>query len=323
MNDLHAQFNTLDYPLDMPEVEACLAAAGLPFTRVPGALRCELTGFGIAHSILYLVPAEAVLLANASEASFGKFQEELVGAEYFAVRGKQNQFLLLVGSKALLSEPAHRKAIYRIEADRSYAAKVFLHVEDLSVWFNNPFALKTGSDRANAVPALTTRAEVNLPPEDPSPADSVFYQYDILREAKQNFPEGLSEQERRVANVVYRRIMGFGHQIHWAENRPALGYDDSDKATPVDLASTGECAVFAYAVFLARAANTVTPGMCIGIHAGLDRLDNGRFIFALDCLRDFVIATGASVDMQSARGDVRKVAEFRIGNIFEAAKLAR
>ena len=313
------------YDVNLQAVEDLLATKGFSVKKVKGALRVEMRAFGAVHAIAYLVPATAVLLDNPSDAdakeALQQFQEDLVGTEFFEVRGKQTLLIFFIGDNELLVDEVHRFTRSRIEHDASYAAKVFLPVKDLLDWIAPPFAILEGAARANAVPELTTIAELPCEPREPLTADTVFDPRAILENAEGNFMDGaLPEEQKRVANAVYRRIAGPTRKIVWSEDGPELASEnEADSGTPIIVASSGERDTFAYAVFLAKAASAVTPGMCVGLRNSFSRLDSLRRIAAMDCLADFVIATGASVQLQSAREDVRNIMEMRTGGVFKAA----
>lgn len=325
MHDDYQEPNLLGYPVNLPEVEAILQKEGLPFSKVEGALRCELNLLGRGYALAYFLPASAAFSPDENErltvthSKFRHLQHALLQEE-LAKRPSKQLFLFFVLDGTPLTK-AQVNVRWTLQSDAASAVKVFLQPDDIRNWITSPFRMLQGSARANAKPTLTTLRDFTgwENPAEPvapfAPATTVFKPDEVLENVHADFC-GDCFQDREMTERLYRFIMGPTYRVFWGEAGPGLGQEGDDRGIPLFFTSASERIVFAYAAYLARTARTVTPGMVVGIYLVLNALDTLRMVAALDCLQHLVVATGASVVVESAKTEVRSLTKFRLADAF-------
>lgn len=312
------QMNTTqDTLLDISQLsllEQLLTANSIPFTRTESALRCELTVANTTYGAVYLVPAEGVFTdtydRSALSDRMSDIQESLFTDE-FNTRPRKDLYLVVVGEAELLARSPSVYGATDIEHDTSYAKKEVMTPEQAINWLRGPFWHLNGNLRANAKPLFATVAHHR---NEVPPKPNYLFDFEALLE---NCEEP-RHVVRELTDSVYRRIMGARRKVVWDNEYPELGWDKDEEGTPVAFSSSGERIAFALALFLARAMVDVRPGMCLGFNASFDRLDSVRQIGAYDCLREFVVATGASVVVYSSKTSLRDLLQHRVGKVIAA-----
>jgi hypothetical protein len=321
MNDLDTEVAPFTTTF-LPDVEALLESSGRPFDRVEGALRYELKAFDATYAWVYFVSAENFFIEGVPEKkayeAFRRRQAELLEEELYA-RPRKEMYLFVVGAAEILLNPAHMALRWTIEHDSRVAKKAVMLTSEVEHWLDSPFKHLQGDARANEKPTFTGMRELDLRAEQPSVANHVFNPHAILSTCEEDFAGDALSAQKSLVNTLYQRVMGSTHKVYWDEDGPSLGRMGDKSRIPLYCCSMGERLIFAFAIFLARASEEVFPEMCIGIHGDLNGMDPLRRISAIDCLREFVISTGVSVVIQSAKSEVTAIAQSRLGSVMEAA----
>jgi hypothetical protein len=116
-----------------------------------------------------------------------------------------------------------------------------------------------------------------------------------------------------LAATLFRRIMGSDYRLVDGDAWPEVARGDNDWSLPNYMLGNGEQVALSFALFLALAYHRVQEGegvgMCVGVRESLNALDLVRQVNALDLLRDFVAATGASLCFQTDKSDIRSLVE--------------
>jgi hypothetical protein len=320
MYDLETEVKPLT-PQFLPEVEALLAASGQDFTRVDGALRCELKAFESIYAVVYIVSAENFFIHGTpvkdAYNDFRRRQAELLEAERNNLPRK-DPYLFVVGNDEIMFHPDFLDLRWTLEHDDRVAKKAILSISELPAWLRSPFPLLTGAARANDKPVFTEMRDLDYQAEQPSVANYVFEPRNILDTVEKDFLTA-SSAEMELVNAVYQRVMGSTHRVFYDEDGIGLGHVGDEDGIPLPFCSAGESLILAFSVFMARAAGAVFPGMCLGIHGGFNMMDTLRRYSATDCVREFVISTGASVVVQSNKSEVTRFAQNRLVPVMEAA----
>lgn len=311
---MNATANTLLDIAQLSQLEQLLTANSIPFTRADDSLRCELTVANTTYGAVYLVPAEGVFTDAYDRSALSdrmcNIQDGLFTDEFNA-RPRKDLYLVVVGAADFLARPPCVHGACDIEQDTSYAKKEVMTPEQVVNWLRGPFWHLSGNLRANAKPMFATVAHHRN--EVPPKPNYLFDFEGILENCEE--PHHVI---RELTDSAYRRVMGSRRKVVWAGEYPELGWDKDVEGTPVAFSSSGERIAFAVALFLARAMMDMRPGMCLGFNASFDRLDTVRQIGAYDCLREFVVATGANVVVYSSKSSLRDLLQHRVGKVIAA-----
>lgn len=309
---------TISTSLDLSKLArmaALLDTNQIAYIRTEEALLCKLSIADTVYAHVYLVPAESFYPSNNADAKFSEdfaaVQERILGPDFYDSNPK-NLYLMIVGEKDFLDIKVNLQASSSVEQDLSYGKKEVLTPEQVIAWLTPTFSVLAGEQRANKAPFVAALAEphVRNQPEDTSSLNV----------------EGLirhdSEEHRHLTRVrtnsLYRRIMGGDHQVFWDGTIPTLGRVGESEGSDVMYCSSGERIAFAVALYMARSALDVYPGMTLGFYGTFDRLDSVRQIGCYDCLRELVAATGVNVIVQSAKESLRQLAMHRMRPVVEA-----
>ena len=286
--------------IHLDTAEAALQTQGIAFTREAAAIRCELpTG-----STVLIVSAENVFAAGRSRNEITD-AAWLVGDTLFSEQSKIVPHLVLVGDAATFSYPGHRVHRECVETDRYSPIKRVMLVEELSSFFRPLFYSR--HIRANNAPKLTILRYLQYGSSRLSSATHVFDREDELEQFRQCPFGRLTVDEQSVASRIYRKIMGSAYFIIWDQSGPELARLGDAQGIPQYLSSAGEQTALAFSVYLARLANQVVPGMCLGLHNFFNGMDDLKRFDALGCVGEFIEGTGASVLVQSEKQETRQL----------------
>ena len=294
------------FPLTSQYLDAAAAklqAHGIAFSREDCVLRCELPATG---SPVCIVSAENVFVEDRSREDVTSAAWD-IGDALFTEKTKVLPHLVIVGDTAAFTYLGHRIHRECVETDRYSPAKRVMSLEELPAFFSSVFPRK--AFRANDAPKVTLLRYLQYGQSPLSSATHVFDREDELDQFRKHTFGGLTTNEQAVANRVYRKIMGSVHHIAWSESGPGLARLNDVVGIPQELSSAGERTALAFSAYLSRMANQVVPGMCLGLHNFFNGMDDLKRFDAFGCVGEFIEATGASVLIQSEKGDTRKMAK--------------
>ncbi|KWT98079.1 MULTISPECIES: hypothetical protein [unclassified Variovorax] len=332
---MNANDTAAEAPYRLDEIEGILREAGLPYSRIGNHLRAELYALDAFYGIAYIVAAEEVFsfAGSQGEVEYARSQlwEHVCGKDHFEYSPKKNLYLFVVGPSELIDQPEYLVArAHIVNDDRNYAMKRVVTPAQAQLLLQNPFQPLVGAARAAERPELHLVREpyeqLGTTPEQLE-ASAGLTVGPILdyREAERRYDspalvsrgDEFTDEVWDHVEVIFRRLMGLDYGLR----RTVLGLCVTHRGNPHGAfmwqASRGERMAFAFAQFLAEAAKDVKPGLCLGVHDVLAAFDTLRQLVALDLLRDFAVATGASIQLRSAKQDFKRLAEAKF-NLLKA-----
>ena len=300
-------------------METVLRDLGMAYNRVGTHLRVELHALGAFYGIAYFVAAEEALepfdACGSPQAPRGRRWETVCGDDTFGFRPRKDQYLYLVGSPQLLGRPGQAALRAQVEDDRDYALKRFLTPEQARETLAGAFGRLEGSRRASPgrdLLELLEPQELQVPnPDEAAAATSVLDWGAVERMLAEPAPgQGSDPLLHDCFSKVLQRVLGRDYAVRrLASGERVLCAPGNPQGLPLRLASRGERVAVAFSLFLATAAAAeVRPGMRLAVHDVLGQLDNVRCLLALDLLREFAIATGAVIELRSAKSSTRQFA---------------
>lgn len=303
-----------------------------PFKMESGTVCAELTVFGEVYALAHFASAREVfytdehVLRNQGRKDFRLYHEL-----YRKFRTKQSiwadtddkkyarvdKYLFVVDYDGVSDDDSLYGVLkMEVENDMYVMKKVLCNMDSLRGAVSSPFA--PVAHRANDTPEVhCTRASIH--PFDKAPLDfdstvtSVFKpaDYDALVATLAN--RGNRKAIQAVTAALFQRIMGKDYSIVAGDEWPEVSRGPkSDHGMPYFMLSRGEQVALPFCLYLALAHDAVTEGMCIGISESLNALDSLRQLNAYDCLRHFIIATGASVYIRTDKTDCLQMAERKL-----------
>lgn len=305
----------------MAQVQATLAAKGIEVVDTANqTLRGELTAHGKAIAIVHILCAEAYFsecssLTRRECRAFWNYLYEEVDADRTESKGK-DVYLLVVGTDEFIYDPARLTLFAELQLDSNLVKKYAFGLSELAAWVGNPFEpwkhFAKGPATGHFVPE--TRREWK-PPLPENTATLAF----VPSECPELFRTLSSRPDREViqslAGHLVRRIAGLDYCVGWEEGWPQVGRFGQSKLLPFAYLSSGEKLLVALCTFLAMAhASPTREKLGLGIPSVLTGLDSVRRFAVMECLRDFVLATGASVYLQASTDQVLRLAESKIAN---------
>lgn len=324
-------------PLDVPFQELifnALAGMGLtPFKSDAGIVCAELTVLGQPYALAYFASAREVFYTDEHVLRLeGRADFKLYKELYFKFRRKQSIWAEVVDSKywgmdrylfivdydgVSADDSLYGILKSELENDMYVMKKVLCNMESLPGAIFSPFA--PVAHRANDMPEVyCTRASVS--PYDKPPVDfastttTVFKpaDYDGMMQTLAN--RGNSKAVKRVAAVLFQRIMGVDYSLVEGEAWPEVSRSgaDAEYGLPYFMLSRGEQVGLAFCLYLGLAHDDVHEGMCLGISESLNALDPLKQLNAYDCIRHFILATGASVYIRTDKSESLQMAERKL-----------
>jgi len=291
-------------------------------------LRVELNKFSIA----YFLSAEQVIRSelpslvsglpslNASRDYFANIQRIAMEREFLTKSGK-DLYVIIVGPDSFYEGKSRIVLKGDFEFDTYYARKQFSTMERLTLLLTNPFSHT--EIKAHKRPTLVCEE-----------ADSAYLEPTILEHevtAKLGHADldallqRLTSQSdaqavKELTSKLFGRIMAADHCMTWEGDLPLLGRL-SGHNPPFFLASNGEKTALAFSLFLALEHAELSEGCCLGFYSALNGLDNLRFLAAMDCLRDFILSTNASIFFKTAKSNYRLLAESRLNKAINSVSI--
>jgi hypothetical protein len=321
------------------DIEAVLAERGVAHSRKGGAIRAELRVGETAYAIAYFVSAPFLFTVDESpderydedeegylpkavnartpeqmwrrfQSMFMTFQSKLMDEDYHA-RPRKDLTLIAVGSESYLFDELDVRRRSLVQMDQYLARKRLLSFAQMEQLLTCPFPQL--EQDANALPRVDVCPEVkDLPDNAPSPTD-VFNWRQV--EALQSDTDVLSPENAGLRNrieAILLRVVEGEYRLFWQEDYVAIGRHGDKRGSPLPFASAGEQKAYALAYFLAKRSFTMTPATRIALHGALDGLSVLWFFGALDVLREMVIATGASLQLQMPQSERRELAKMKL-----------
>lgn len=306
----------------IPEVENLLTAHTIAFREEAEVLRCEMSAFGITHSVVYIISAENVL-CNPEDSSgdlerrLRRVQSALFEAEAES-RPRRNLYLFLVWDAAENQDSRYLSQRWTVETDLRLAKKAVMQADDVLNWLQSPFPVREMADRANTAPWFTTMRPTDFPKQRVSRANVFFDAEAELTRVSSEYAEPAFQALKPIVDNLYRRMMGSVSKVFWADDGLRLGQVYDRQGVPLNFCSSGERTLFALATFLARTSLDHTPGLCAALPRTFDGIDQLRQIGTFDCLRDFIASTSISVEIQANQNEKRALALSRVRSVVES-----
>lgn len=217
-------------------------------------------------------------------------------------------YLFVIGPDSLTRQEQFPGLCWRIEMDDRAVKKVVCSMRDIEEVLSSPF--NPVAHRASGSPKLYLTREEQMSFEDPHPdfnglVTALYRPADFENMVKELEKRPNRNSVKRVAEKVFHRVMGCDYILTEGDAWPEIAHKGQDWSIPYFMASKGEQIALTFALFLALAHDNVAEGMCLGFKSTLNAMDLLRYTGALDCLRQFVLATGASLYIQTDKGEIR------------------
>jgi hypothetical protein len=216
----------------------------------------------------------------------------------------------VVGTASFLQHELDSRRRGLVEQNTSYARKVIVTLEQTVDLLTNPFALNRAVPEAGGRPTFDTGAELYDLAEDAPLVTHSFRHRDVnvTPDPVLLTSRAYADIRKRVDSTVLR-VMGSDYRVFWFSDSINIGRAAETRGVPLGFASSGEQKVFSFALWLAALADTATPATRLGVYGVVNGLGSLWMVGALDALRDFVVATGASIRLQAPQSDKRSFAE--------------
>lgn len=304
-------------------ISAQLKTAGYePVITTGGSVRFEVKVCGEVWSVGHVMPASRCFTvkeewtpANTQRRQRSIFMDMQDACAYddWNSTPRPPLYVYLVGEASLIGKGEFAMLRWELERDTSIARKFICSFEDLSKTMRNPF--NPVAYRANVAPKLYCFAD-REEKEQPNYDEMVTKPFN-----ERDFScmlETLAQREnapriRQQVVTLFRRILGADYALYGeGDEWPAVGRVGDTEGVPHSWASSGEQTTLALSLYLALLHDSVPENLCIGIRASLNRLDLLAQINALDCIAQFVLATGSSVYFKTDNQQNLRNAENRL-----------
>lgn len=185
---------------------------------------------------------------------------------------------------------------HQVEQEARAGVKVFDDPAALLESVINPFA--AWANRAEDTPKLWVRTNTpqpwGAPPPEAAPTGD-FRPRPLAEILKEVESYETAEDIKECVSGLVRRILGNTSRLVWRDGLPGLQRDGARYVAPATSMSASEGVILAFCLFLSLEHARRHPKAWLAIRGALDALDTLKYFRAVSCLRDFVIATGASV----------------------------
>lgn len=304
----------------LTDITTRLTEAGYSFAVTDkDTVRLELfLADGRPYAIYHIAIAESFLAGAQTEreamrGAFGDYHYEELDIDR---ETKVDVYLLLVGEDSFIHSPEFAVLLELLPINGTSAKKHICCLPEVLTWIGNPFApWPTPASPAQVAHVVNER---RFEWGGPVPANESNCRFEQLR------PGALREdvipaEHPRLAEIqtltshLFQRMMGSGLRVGWSDfekwGLPCVGRGDG---MPLFFAGSGEQLAFSLALFLAKAYVSEQPGLYIHIPNVLYRFDSMRRFAFLDCLRDFLLATGASLYLESNQSNVLSITKHKL-----------
>jgi hypothetical protein len=220
-------------------------------------------------------------------------------------------YLYVVDMDGWLAKAENRDIARMLEQDIRAVRKFVCGTSELAGLLANPFGRRYTGSRTPEFDVQ--RADQH--PLDPPVRDfdaTVTHAFVRVRDMHTHVAKLLvhpdAERLTAVANQLVRRVMG--PDFKFVPGCPDVMLDRCGERSemPWFCLGSGEQHGLAFCAYLALAFDDVTPESWLGISDVLTYLDPSHYFQALDALRDFIMATGANVYLQTNKNDYRELA---------------
>lgn len=289
-----------------------LTAAGLSPERTETGYRCPVNAGPHQVGWSYLVSAQRILMLPEFKQDFSALQAELFD-ELYSASPRPSLYLYIVGTPEELAELDNSGKAYLMESNMNYAVKSLATMAELEGLLGGLFAVVPLARKANKAPQVRMLRELRdrvTDAAEPAYALSRFSRFAEFIEAE--LLQDNRGADRELVSQVYRRFMGRDFHLVWTPSGATFGRGGDMQGMPRHMASSGELAGYDMACFLMETARRSAPGLTIGLHGTLSSLDTLKQTLVLDVLRDFIAATGISVELQSANTTVLGLAKLKL-----------
>jgi hypothetical protein len=301
---------------DLKDVHALLTHAGYVPEQLAYALRCPASR-GVNGWSYYVSAARLAKLGDAFGRSpryaFTSLQRELLG-EVFGTVPKSELTMFIVGGPQELDRLDELDILRMLEDNMDFARKYVVSADQLLARLSPVF--EDLSQRANEHPELSLFAELNRrsgPDTAVTMALAATWGRQLVVPTRLLAPENAAD--RALTSAIYARVMGRDFSLKGEESGVLFCQKYVPRGCEAVFASNGERTGYELSAFLTRAYRNVTPGMTVGIHGSLSGLDALKGISALEVLRDFMQATGASIQFQSPKSETRALAKLKFAKV--------
>ncbi|MBC8740456.1 hypothetical protein F6X40_27860 [Paraburkholderia sp. UCT31] len=346
MDEQNMEISVTDYQsandAALAEIQTALQKQGHPTTRVKDCLRLELSVGDKSYGFAYF--ASATFLFSLEQhpknedgldeyelerlrstkrdfkREFREYEYELF-SEHEGQQPRKELSLFVIGSESYLKHELEIGRRSFVEQDERCARKMVLTLDQALGMLANPFPICAEEQAELGRPTFDTVAELVDLAEDAPPVTDLL----TLRSSEAEPDAALltstscAALRRRVDSIVLR-VLGPEHRIFWDADGINIGRIYDRRGVPLYAASSSEQKVFAFALFLAKLAETANANTRVGIHGALNGLGLLIFTGALETLREFVLATGASVRLQIPQRDKREWAEKKLGVVAQVTQ---
>jgi hypothetical protein len=239
---------------------------------------------------------------------FKKYEQQLLSAD-LSVNPLCKQSIFLVGYDEDIWRCSNSKLVRVFERDLTLSKKIFIGVSELRSRIGNPFLI-TKSAHVRAAAFLVPQSHFGWNDVPSNTASSQFDADDLETIIGSALPTFICD----LTTLLYRRMMGSDRNLFWDADGPKFSYMNlgDEPAIPFQYISNGERIAFLFALYLSLENSHTPSASCLGISSALSALDPLSHIMAMDCLRDFVFATGACVYYATDNATYRRAAEGRL-----------
>jgi hypothetical protein len=247
----------------------------------------------------------------------------LEATKYQRTSQRTSRYLVIVDPDGRTRDQYAALAV-QAELDERGVKKFVCDLESMADVLANPFVVK--AERANRHPmAYFSRDTLHSFEEPPKPeytstVTAQFEPHQLHKLVDELACHPQAATMRKMVGTLFQHILGSDYQVVDGDEWPEVSRTGMSDSLPLFYLSKGEQLVMAYCLFLTLQYKAMAPNQCLGIKNALTSLDTVRLSNALDCLSNFVIATGASVYI---RADKQQYSEFAKRKLDTAMSIAR
>lgn len=289
------------------------AAASLGFDAIQRGqthLEVILSAYGEPYALVMLSDVRGFFQADAdlskNKERFDDFQDECLAE---LGDSKLPKTMLLVIPDELREHRDMMRLQVALESDGYYTRKMVCTQDDLASQLGSPFEAWPQLAQAHGSYHVLTDREYEWDKHPPSTATVLFNRFGLEALCEEVAAHPRAEHIRAKAARMLRRILGSIYTMVWDEEQYFLGKFGEEGGLPLAYSSSGEKLVANLCLFLALQYERQDPKLVLGMTDAVSSLDNLRGYAAAECLRDFVLATGAGVYYRGDKEQPRQLIE--------------
>jgi hypothetical protein len=224
-------------------------------------------------------------------------------------------YLIVVDLDNWLHDAGNEDIAAMVELDTRAVRKFVCRENELAALLANPFGEPRATDRLPEfeVQRMDPHSFEPAPRDWASTVTHPFHRMDDT-EAWLDLLKNYRERDRvtKLANRLIRRVMGRGYQL--CEIRHEVLIERSGRCAPMPwfMLGLGEQYALAFCIYLALVSESASADMWLGLTSVVNHLDLSHYLLALDVLRDFVVATGASVYLKTNKENYQRLAKGKL-----------